>query len=188
VAYWVSQVASPPVLAVATVALAVRQLATWAAWFWAMVYLVIAVGLPCLYVAWLVYTGRLIDMHMPVRRQRIAPLLCTAVCAVCAALLVWVASAPPLLSGLALVNVVQAWLFLVITLHWKISLHSTTAANLAVVGLLLLGSAALPLAALVLLVAWARVYLGRHTVAQTVAGALLGATLMTGAVWFYLNG
>jgi membrane-associated phospholipid phosphatase len=184
-AYWVSQVASPPVLTVATIALAARALATWSAWYWATVYLVVTVGAPCLYVAWLVYTGWLTDMHMPVRRQRIAPLLCTAVCALGAGLLVWVASVPPLLQWLALVNVVQAWFFLLITLSWKISLHSTTAANLAVLGSILLGSAALPLAILVLLVGWARIYLRRHTAAQTVAGALLGATLMAGGFWFY---
>lgn len=62
-----------------------------------------------------------------------------------------------------------------ITLVWKISVHVGVVAGIIAVFTLLFGWQALVLAPLVALVAWARVALGDHTPAQTVAGGLLGA-------------
>jgi hypothetical protein len=47
----------------------------------------------------------------------------------------------------------------------------------------LLGGAATPLVMTVPLVAWSRVHLQRHTLAQTAAGALLGTIILVVA-WF----
>jgi membrane-associated phospholipid phosphatase len=184
VAYWVSQIASPPVLGVAVALLAAAALATPAAWLWSVIYLVLAIGVPCLYIVWLVRRGELADVHLPVREQRIRPMLC----AVGAALAAWVvlnlAAAPRLLQSIAAVNSVQSVLFVLITLRWKISLHTATSANLTVLGLGLMGSPALPLVALTPLVAWARIQLQRHTLGQTFAGATLGAALVIAALWY----
>lgn len=183
-AYWTSQVLSPPVLGVALFLLAAYLLATPAAWLWAGGYLALAVGAPCLYIGWLVRRGKLADFHLPVRSQRIRPLLCSTLCAGCAWLVLWAGAAPPLIQLLAGASTLQTILFLIITLHWKISLHSAVAANLAWVALLLLGGIAAPALALVPLVAWARVYLRRHTVAQTAAGALLGMVALSCAFYW----
>ena len=50
--------------------------------------------------------------------------------------------------------------------------------HLAVLAWALLGGAATPVILAVPLVAWARVHLQRHTLAQTAAGVCLGATLL----------
>ncbi|HMN31534.1 MAG TPA: hypothetical protein PKE45_25515 [Caldilineaceae bacterium] len=184
-AYWVSHIASPPVLASAAILLVAAYLATAQAWYWAVIDLLLAVGVPCLYIFWLVVSGRLADFHLPIRQQRAGPLLCTALLTSMGWLVLWLGYAPRLLQSVACVHAVQAWLFLLITFYWKISLHSAAAANLALLGLVLLGSLALPLITLVLLVGWARVYLRRHTVAQTVAGVVLGTLVMGGACLLY---
>jgi hypothetical protein len=183
-AYWTSQVASPPVLGVAVFLLAAYLLATPAAWLWAIGYLALAVGAPCLYIGWLVWRGKLADFHLPLRSQRIRPLLCSVLCTAGAWLVLRAATAPPLLQLLATASTLQTLLFLVITLQWKISLHSAVAANLALAALILLGGGGAPLVALVPFVAWARVHLGRHTVAQTAAGALLGLVVLTCAFYW----
>jgi membrane-associated phospholipid phosphatase len=185
IAYWISQVVSPPVLVVVVTGLSARYLATRAGWFWAMIYLLLAVVFPCIYVGWLVARGRLADPHLPLREQRIRPLLCTALMGGAAWLVLYIASAPPLLQWIACANALQVILFLLITLRWKISLHSAAAANLAVVGILLLGVAGLPLISLVLVVSWARVYLQRHTIAETTAGVLLGAVALVASYWLF---
>lgn len=184
VAYWVSQIASPPILGVGVAMLAAAALATPAAWLWAIVYLLLAVGVPCLYIVWLVRRGDLADLHLPVREQRIRPMLCALVAAFAAWLVLYMAAAPRLLQSIAAVNSVQSTLFVLITLRWKISLHAATSANLTVLGLGLIGSAAWPLVALTPLVAWARIQLRRHSVGQTLAGAMLGALLVIAALWY----
>jgi membrane-associated phospholipid phosphatase len=84
---------------------------------------------------------------------------------------------------LAFAFVLQAALFLLITLRWKISLHSAAASNLAVIGWLTVGLNGLALALIIPVVAWARVHLRRHTLAQTVGGALLGVVVVMTAIW-----
>jgi membrane-associated phospholipid phosphatase len=177
-AYWISHLASPPVLGSVATLLAAHTLATPAAWLWATAYLLLVVAVPCLYIGWLVWRGQLADFHLPVREQRIRPLLCSVVVALLAWLLLTVMAAPPLLRGLAAANGVQTTLFLAITLRWKISLHCATAANLSVLACGLLGGAGAPLLATIPLIGWARVYLHRHTVAQSAAGAVLGTGIL----------
>jgi membrane-associated phospholipid phosphatase len=68
-----------------------------------------------------------------------------------------------------------------ITLWWKISVHSAAAAGVATLIWSLIG-ATLPLLAGVVIIAWSRVRLRRHTVAQTIAGAALGFAIFMVAV------
>jgi membrane-associated phospholipid phosphatase len=66
----------------------------------------------------------------------------------------------------------------VVTLYWKISVHAAGAASLATLVSALLEAkllAVLPVP--VLVVSWSRLYLGRHTLAQVVAGGILGAVV-----------
>jgi membrane-associated phospholipid phosphatase len=65
-------------------------------------------------------------------------------------------------------------ILLLVTLRWKISGHTTAMSSLAMLCWLLIGPAAAPMMLSVPLVAWARVRLRRHTLAQTLAGAALG--------------
>ena len=86
---------------------------------------------------------------------------------------------------LASVNGLQAILFLLITLRWKISLHCAAAAILAELLLIYFGPMAAPFAMSVPLIAWSRLYLRRHTLAQTIAGASLGIAILTLTLFIY---
>jgi membrane-associated phospholipid phosphatase len=66
---------------------------------------------------------------------------------------------------------------LLVTLRWKISLHTGVAAGSVAILALLFGPALLGLAVVVGLVGWARVRLCDHTAAQAAAGAALGAVV-----------
>ena len=63
------------------------------------------------------------------------------------------------------------------TLAWKISIHVAVIAGAVVILLLVFGTAAVVLIPIVVLVAWARIQLGDHTLAQTFAGSILGAAV-----------
>ena len=182
-AWWVSQVGSPPMLGLGVTALAAANVATATAWRWGITYAMLTILTPCLYISWLIYRGQVTDFHLPRRAERLRPLLMTLFVALLAWWWLWVAAAPQLLQLLARVNGVQAALFLAITLRWKISLHTAAAAMLAMLGLALLGNSAVLLVITVPLIAWSRVRLHRHTLAQTLAGAGLGASLLLIALY-----
>ena len=185
VAYWVSQIGSPPLTGAAAALTVGYMLATTVAWQWTIFYLVLTILAPCLYIIWLVQRGAVSDFHLPQRKERLRPLLFS----LGAAVIVWVVfhrvQVPAGLKMLASVNGLQAILFLLITLRWKISLHCAAAAILAELLLIYFGPMAAPFAMSVPLIAWSRLYLRRHTLAQTIAGASLGIVILTLTLFIY---
>jgi len=184
-AYWISQVGSPPLTGAGAAVTVALMMATALAWQWTLLYLGVTILLPCLYIIWLVQRGVVSDFHLPRREERLRPLLFSLGMAV----VVWGVfhgvATPVGLKMLASVNMLQALLFLLITLRWKISLHCAAAAILAELLLVYFGAAAAPFALSVPLIAWSRLYLRRHTLAQTVAGAGLGIVILTLTLLFY---
>ena len=173
----VSGALTPPLCAAAAAFVVAAHAGTAAAWGWAALFIAVGVLLPTAYVLFLHRRGQLSDLHMNVRRERRRP-LAAAVAASAAALgLLWAGGAGPLMTLVAAVQTVQALLFLGVTLRWKISAHCAGCTGLAVVCWWLYGPGSLPVLALVPVVAWSRVFLQRHTLGQTVAGAASGCVL-----------
>ncbi|MFC1464794.1 MAG: phosphatase PAP2 family protein [Candidatus Brachytrichaceae bacterium NZ_4S206] len=177
VAGWVSNATHPPIVGVFSVIVAALISAKAAAWLWGVGYLVLAVLLPTLYVAWLVRRGEITDMQLPDRRQRLKPYCVAIACMGLAALALQWAQAPRLLQQIALINVVQSAALLLTTLRWKISAHCASMGALAVLTWALFGAGSLPFCAAVPAVAWARVRLKRHDAMQVLAGAMLGVAI-----------
>ena len=175
-AYVISQIASPPVLAIAAMALIAATLSSPRAWTWAGVYVVLAILAPILYLVWLVHRGRVTDLDVQLREQRTAPLIFTVACAGLAWLVLMLGRAPVQMIVVAGGLWLQMVLIFGITLRWKISVHSAAAAGIATLAWSLAGTV-LPLVIGVPLIAWARVRLRRHTIAQTIAGSVLGLTI-----------
>jgi membrane-associated phospholipid phosphatase len=185
VAYWVSQIGSPPLTGALTALMIGFILSTPPAWRWTIFYVVVTILAPCAYIVWLVQAGKVVDFHLPTREQRIRPLILSFVTALVTWLVMFQVEAPQLLQMLATVNVVQMGLFLIITLRWKISLHCTAATILAELAFVLFGTGAVLLTMSVPLIAWSRVYLERHTIGQTIAGILLGIGILTPVLFMY---
>lgn len=174
----VSNVAAPPVLAVAGAALLALTSTAAGAWRWALLLAIMTVVLPSLYVGWLVWSGEISDIHVPNREERLKPSLVTAAAAAVAWAICFAWPAPANFRMLAAANCLQAILFMLITLRWKISLHSAAAGGLTVLGITAFSMSGLYLALTVPVIAWARVRLQRHTLMQTIAGAALGALVV----------
>jgi membrane-associated phospholipid phosphatase len=180
-AHLVSRVASPPILAAAAVLLvALDSLQIPNIWLWSAFYLALVLGAPLLYLLALYSSGRVSDLDLSTREERLRPYLVAVAALILGAVLLHVGGAPPLLSDLANATAIAFALLFAITLYWKISAHAASAGTFAALaGLLVtLWSLIALTLALVPLVCWARVHLGRHTTMQTVAGALLGAAVL----------
>jgi membrane-associated phospholipid phosphatase len=151
---------------------------------WALVAILFGCALPFLYIIRGVRRRRLSDHHVRVRQQRPLPIV-VALCSVLIGLaLLFILGAPRQLLIVVAAMAVGLVVSLVITLVWKISVHTGTVAGSIVILALIFGPAVLIFELLAALVGWARVELGDHTLAQVVGGGMIGAA--TAAVVFLL--
>jgi len=175
-ANFVSILFCPPLMLVAAVAFIAAHLPhpesqSLARWYAAFILLT-----PMLFIVWLKRQGWVSDFDLSVRRERVLPMFIAWLGLLVGWLALRAADAPRLLLAFALLQICQGAIFLLITLFWKISLHTTTVSSLTALWWVMTGSVVflwlgLPL---VVLVAWARLRLRRHTAAQAIAGTLLG--------------
>jgi membrane-associated phospholipid phosphatase len=175
-AYAISMVGSPPVLATTVIGLTASTIATLKAWVWASVYVLLAIFTPLLNVFLLVRRGRVTDIDVCLREQRIRPLLFSIVCSTMAWVGLRLGHAPRELQIIAGAVSLQMAIVLAITLRWKISMHCAAAAGAATVLWSLMGTP-VPMMVGVPIIAWSRIRLRRHTLGQTVAGSLLGISV-----------
>lgn len=174
IALWISQVGSPPVMGLLALLLTAASTAYPGVWRWVALYLVGGLLLPIAFLIWQVRNGHITDLDVQLREQRKAAFLITILGFSATWLVMLVGHAPPLLTLMAGAGVLQWIIIYAITLRWKISVHSASAAGATMLLLYIYGHTAAPLVITLPLIAWSRVKLRRHTPAQTIAGSALG--------------
>jgi len=137
-------------------------------------------------VVYLLRKGRLDGIFTAVRRQRTAIYVLSGVCAAVGYVILLISKAPLMLRAAFATGLSGVIAFTVINLWWKISLHTALVTALVTVMVILYGWIATAGLVLVLLIAWARLALRQHSLAQVVAGAVLAALITVAA--FYLFG
>lgn len=141
---------------------------------WGLLAALFCGGIPFAIILFGVKRGSWTDKHVKVRSQRAVPLTATMVSVLVGILIQVVFDAPRELFALVIAMLVGLAATMVVTVWWKVSVHTAVAGGVATILTLAFGP---PLAALALVVAaigWSRVQLRDHTVAQTIVGALLG--------------
>ncbi len=180
-----SAVAAPPVAVAAAMFLAASVSARSGAWMASVLYVLVGVVTPVLVVAMRIRRRQVRDVELTRREERLVPQAAAAASLLVAWLVLLALAAPRPMTLLAAGLALQSFIVLLVTLRWKISVHSAAA---AVAGTLI--ALALhwfvPATLVVAAVAWSRWHLDRHTLAQIVAGAALGAVVSTG-VWVLLG-
>ncbi len=144
------------------------------------VAIVFASALPLAAVVYLAHRGIIDSMDVTDRTKRLVPLLLVIVSYAVGFALLERVGAPVLVSGLMLAYGVSTLLVAFITLWWKISMHAVGVAGPVVALSFAFGWWVLPAFFLVAVIGIARVVLQRHTVAQVVAGGILGTVLTAG--------
>jgi membrane-associated phospholipid phosphatase len=126
-----------------------------------------------------VHRRRWTDRHVRVRQQRPVPFL-AAIASFLAGLALLVAlGAPRQVVALVVAMLTCLAATLVVTLWWKLSLHTAAASGTVAILVLTFGPPLLLAMPAIALVAWSRIRLGDHTPAQTLAGAVLGGLVAT---------
>lgn len=176
-----SNVISPPVMfAVVGLAFGLYELPGWTGFLWAAVYGLLVSLAPILVVVYLLQTGRIAELHMSNTRERSIPYLSAVLFAGIAYGLIAGFNGPELLRCLALFNVIELTFLAIINHFWLISLHTTGAMATAVLIIFVFDWLAGLLVGipLILSVCWVRLFLKRHSLAQVIAGLLLGAVVV----------
>ena len=186
VANLVSNVLNPPLVSVFGIFLMASFLGTPDAWRWAILFVILAVFAPTLYVYWLLKRGKIETFHIPNRENRTRPYLMIIGSNVAIVLIMLWLRAPFLLLAFGVMGVMQSTLLFLINNYWKISGHTTAISGLSVFMVAALGWSMSPVLVIVPLVAWARVRTRSHSLWQTVAGVLTG-TFFILTTWFLLT-
>lgn len=176
----VSDVFSPPVIwALLAFPIALRDSGDGSkAMLWAVLYGALVCWIPVLYVLWNVKRGRITDMHIRVRSQRIRPFIVSVGCTTAAVGALALAGAPRLMPMFALFSLIQLIIMTGITFVWQISMHAMGISGAVVAAGALFGAPmALLLSPLVVLVGAARITLKRHTLAQIIGGTIVGGMM-----------
>ena len=181
-AHIISMVCLPPLLAIGTlIALTSHYVAQPAA-----AARIVLTGSFFVAVAPVAYVTYLLKRHkinggvdLVLKEERLRPYLVGATSCLVGLLVLVRLSAPQSVSALAACYGLNTLVMATITLRWKISAHAAGAAMPFTALFTVFGAAALPLAAIIPVVCWARVKAEMHTVAQVCAGALLGILMTT---------
>lgn len=150
---------------------------------WGIVSAVFASGLPVAYVVRGIRTGRFTDHHVTVREHRPAAIIAAAVSVVVGLAVMVVLEAPRDLVALVVAMLAGLGLTFVATTWWgKVSFHTAVAAGTVTTLVFVFGPWFHLAWPIVGVIAWSRVLLKEHTLAQTVVGVVLGA-LAAGVVF-----
>jgi prepilin signal peptidase PulO-like enzyme (type II secretory pathway) len=126
-----------------------------------------------------VHRGRWTDRHLRARQQRPIPFL-VGIASVLTGLAALLAlDAPGQIIALVVAMLTCLVTTLLVTLCWKLSVHTAAASGTVAILALTFGPALILALPAVAVVAWSRVRLGDHTLAQALAGAALGALVAT---------
>jgi membrane-associated phospholipid phosphatase len=126
------------------------------------------------------------DRHVRLRQQRPVPFLAAMASFLVGLALLVGLGAPRQLVALvvAMLTCLAATMF--VTLWWKLSLHTAAASGTVAILVLTFGPLLVLALPVVALVAWSRIRLGDHTLAETLAGAALGG-LVAATVFMLLR-
>ena len=153
---------------------------------WSLILIAVSILPVFLIIVYLVHNQKLEGIFVSPRRQRNKIYLLASVCAVVSCIILLYLGAPLVLVATFVAGLSAILIFTCINLLWKISLHTAFIAASVTVLIILYGSIGIVTAALLPPIAWARIELEHHSLAQVATGATLAALIVV--VVFYLFG
>ena len=175
-ARWISILFSPPLVATLATLIAAAITPQDMTWYGARIMILWMVLFPISYLGFLYNTGKIIDLDVYHRTQRFRPYLFSLICILIAVIILVEGNAPLILIVLSVAVQIETVGLFMLNFLWKISAHTAAIAGFSTFFCLTVGSGAIPILLLIPLVAWSRVHLRRHTLAQTIVGGAWGAT------------
>jgi len=159
---------------------------TMSAMAWAFISLLFGVFIPFLYVYFLFRRRIITDMHIPLRRNRIKPLVVSCISYFLGLLVLYLMDGPSFLKSIFAISAISSIILTTITYYWKISLHTSYITFVVITFHILFGKWMFPLILLVPTIGWARIKIKKHTIPQVILGA--GISTVTTFTIYYSYG
>ena len=150
---------------------------------WSLILIALSILPVYALIIYLVRSKRVESLFIHVRKQRTKVYLLAGVCVGLGYTILHYLGAPPMLMATSAAGLSVIVVFVCINLVWKISIHTAFIAALVAILIILYGWIAAVTVLVVPLIAWARIELAHHSLAQVVTGALL-AVLIVVAVFY----
>jgi membrane-associated phospholipid phosphatase len=144
---------------------------------WGLLTVLFTGVIPYAFVLLGVRRGKWVNHHIPDRQHRPAALLFGVGSIVAGLAAVVALGAPRDLVALVVAQMVGLSVALVITLAWKVSIHVAVAFGSVAILVIVFGPWLYLTALAAVAVAWSRVALNAHTLAQVLGGGAIGATI-----------
>jgi hypothetical protein len=152
---------------------------------WALILIAVSI-LPVLsIVIYLAHKEKIEGIFINIRRQRNKIYLLASICTVTGCLLLLYLQAPLVLIATFVTGFASIIVFMCVNFLWKISLHTAFAAASVTVLTIQYGSIGALTAMLIPPIAWARIELEQHSLAQAVVGALLAGLIVVIVFHFF---
>ncbi len=152
---------------------------------WALILIAVIILPVFSVIVYLTHKRKLEGIFVNVRRQRNKIYLLASICTVTSCILLLYFEAPLVLIATFVAGLCAIIVFMGINLFWKISLHTAFAAASVTILTILFGSSWAVTTMLLPPIAWARIELGHHSIAQTVTGALLAVLIVVVVFHFF---
>ncbi len=152
---------------------------------WSLILTAVGILPVLLVIIYLVQTGGLDSIFTNAREERTKLYLLTGVCVIVSGIILLHFGAPLMLVATFIAALIEILVFISINLWWKISVHTAFIAALVTILVILYGPIAAVSAVLLPLIAWARIKLRHHSLAQVTTGALLASLIVVMVFYFF---
>jgi membrane-associated phospholipid phosphatase len=150
------------------------------------VSMVFAVIIPSI-ITYLWVKNKNIEIDIPNKEDRLYPLLWILLSYLLGVIILYIISAPLIITVLMFCYFSNTLIVMLISLFWKISIHSVGIAGPVVFLIYVFGYPGLIFLLLIPIIMWSRLHLKRHTTSQVIAGAGLGLVLTTAQIYLFLG-
>lgn len=128
-----------------------------------------------------------LEIDMPHKEDRLYPLLWILLSYLLGVIILFIISAPPVITVLMFCYFSNTLVVLLISMFWKISIHAVGVAGPVAFLIYVFGYPGLIFLLFIPLIMWSRLYLKRHTLSQVTAGSVLGFLLTTVQIYLFLG-
>ncbi len=152
---------------------------------WSLIMVTLSLLPVFLVIVYLVHNQKLGGISIKARRERNGIYLLASACAIVGSVVVYYLGAPSVLVAMFVTGLSATVIFMCINFLWKISVHTAFVAASATILIVLYGFTGVVSATLLPVIAWARIELEHHSLAQTVTGALLAGLIVVVVFYFF---
>lgn len=152
---------------------------------WMGIAFFFAIMIPGGYTLWKIEKKEITDIHLSEHAERKIPFMITAIAATAGAFVLFMIGAAKPVVVMMVAYAVNAIIVSLITLFWKVSIHTALYSSIITVLVILYGAKFAWLYLFLIPLAWSRIYRHRHTPEQAIGGALIAFVSTALVFWIF---